>query len=76
MSSLVAGSDAHLGFEGGEVTGSAGCNRLTGSYEAPTGTLVFGSIATTRKLCEAKLTDQERQMREALEARETTTIEG
>ena len=33
------------------VTGSGGCNRFTGSYEAGTGTLKFGPLASTRMAC-------------------------
>lgn len=36
----------------GRVSGSAGCNRFTGTYElAPEGGIRLGPLATTRKLC-------------------------
>jgi len=33
------------------VTGSGGCNRFTGAYEAGEGTLTFGPLASTRMAC-------------------------
>lgn len=37
--------------EGGEVTGSGGCNTFSGSYEAGAATLRIGTLASTRKAC-------------------------
>jgi len=34
-----------------KVTGSGGCNRFNGSYQAQAGTLRFGPLATTRMAC-------------------------
>jgi heat shock protein HslJ len=33
------------------VTGSGGCNKITGSYDSGTGTLTFGPLASTRMSC-------------------------
>ena len=41
----------------GHVTGSGGCNRFTGSYEAGEGTLRFGALASTRMACPAMDTE-------------------
>jgi heat shock protein HslJ len=42
------------------VTGSAGCNRFNGGYEADTGSLTFGALATTRMACADDRMQQER----------------
>jgi putative lipoprotein len=44
--------EAHLVFQpGGRVTGSDGCNRLTGGYQRQDDALTFGQIAGTRMAC-------------------------
>ncbi|HMG03034.1 MAG TPA: YbaY family lipoprotein [Edaphobacter sp.] len=45
--------EANLVFhtEGGRVTGSGGCNRLTGGYTATGDSLRFGGVASTRMAC-------------------------
>jgi heat shock protein HslJ len=42
----------------GRVTGSGGCNRITGSYTAGDGTLRFGALASTRMACPAMELEQ------------------
>jgi heat shock protein HslJ len=52
-----AGADStrHPGFtliaEGRKVQGSAGCNRMTGTYQLDGQKLKFGPLATTRMAC-------------------------
>ena len=48
------------------AAGQAGCNRLTGSYEATGDSLRFGALATTRMYCPAM--DMEQQFLAALAA--------
>jgi putative lipoprotein len=44
--------EAHLVFQaGGRVTGSDGCNRITGGYQRQDDALTFGQIAGTRMAC-------------------------
>ena len=43
----------------GTLSGRAGCNSYTGSYELEDGVLTLGSIALTRKACVPALGDQE-----------------
>jgi putative lipoprotein len=44
--------EAHLVFQpGGRVTGSDGCNRITGGYHQQDDALTFGQIAGTRMAC-------------------------
>lgn len=58
-----AGTDSsrHPGFtllaEGHKVQGSAGCNRMMGTYELEGGKLKFGPLATTRMACPARETE-------------------
>lgn len=50
--SPVAGSVLSLTFEGDRVSGSSGCNRLTGSVRVQAGRVTFGPLATTRMACD------------------------
>jgi heat shock protein HslJ len=58
-----AGADSmrHPGFtllaEGRKVQGSAGCNRMTGTYQLDGQKLKFGPLATTRMACPAMQTE-------------------
>ena len=61
-------------FNNGKVSGNAGCNRFSSSYEINEKQLTFGPIATTKKYC----TDEgiyvlEKQFLQAME--QTTTFE-
>jgi heat shock protein HslJ len=59
----AAGADStrHPGFtllaEGRKVQGSAGCNRMTGTYQLDGQKLKFGPLATTRMACPAMQTE-------------------
>ncbi|MDL2344574.1 META domain-containing protein [Deinococcus sp. MIMF12] len=48
-----------LTFAGNQVSGSAGCNRLTGSVQAQAGRVTFGPLATTRRACAPAVNAQE-----------------
>jgi heat shock protein HslJ len=64
---VVAGSGAGLTFDaGGNVSGSTGCNRVSGSYAVDGAALTFGPLATTRMACEENLMAQETSVLEAL----------
>ena len=56
-----ADSTRHPGFtllaKGRKVQGSAGCNRMTGTYELDGQKLKFGPLATTRMACPAMQTE-------------------
>src|SRR5262245_3632636 len=56
------------------VTGSGGCNRITGGYQAHDSTLRFGSLATTRMTCPALQT--EAKFLHALESTRRYRIKG
>ncbi|WP_104992203.1 META domain-containing protein [Deinococcus sp. NW-56] len=57
--SPVAGSLPSLTFAGDRVSGSSGCNRLTGSVGVQAGRVTFGPLATTRMACAPAVTAQE-----------------
>jgi heat shock protein HslJ len=46
-------------FVDGKITGTAGCNRFTGSYSHNSNVLTFGAIASTRMMCPEKQMAQE-----------------
>jgi heat shock protein HslJ len=56
---LVAGSQVRLGFEGGAISASAGCNSMSGTYAVDGGTLVARSLATTEMGCDPALMAQD-----------------
>jgi len=65
---LVAGED-------GRVSGSTGCNRLSGLYDADGGTITFTQLATTRRAClDDGLRMQERRYISALGGEMAWTI--
>lgn len=76
VSSTIAGADAELVFENGRVSGTGGCNRITGGYTADGDALSFSAIASTKMLCEAAVMDQEAAIVAALEATASFSIEG
>ncbi len=70
-----------IGSEDSVVTGTAGCNTYQGVYTETTraiGTNVikFGPLATTRKMCDQALMEQEGLFLAALEAATSYKIEG
>jgi heat shock protein HslJ len=62
----------------GKLSGSAGCNMYSASYEASGKNLKIGTTASTRKICSdpAGVMEQERQFLKALEAAVTYHLEG
>lgn len=55
----VTGDRPNLTFTGARVSGTAGCNRLTGTVQMGAGTVTFGPLATTRMLCAPAVNTQE-----------------
>ncbi len=50
----------------GQVSGTSGCNRFSGSYTEQDGQLAFGPLATTRMACPGELDQQEKDFFKAL----------
>ena len=68
--------DAHLLFEaGGRMSGSDGCNRMTGNYKRDGEALTFGQMAMTQMAC-ADAEDIQRSFREAMKAATRFTVAG
>jgi heat shock protein HslJ len=64
---VVDGSGAGLTFDaGGNVSGSTGCNNVSGSFAVDGAALTFGPLATTRMACEENLMAQETAVLQAL----------
>jgi len=80
VSSTIAGAEAELTLDAGSLTGTTGCNRMTGSYSvesaASEGSVSFSDIGTTEMLCEPDVMEQEGQIVAAIEAATTYSIEG
>jgi heat shock protein HslJ len=60
----------------GQVFGSGGCNRFTGSYTLDDGMLGFGPLATTKMMCPEAVMDQEDRFLAALGAVERVEMDG
>jgi heat shock protein HslJ len=56
---VLADVEADLSFAEGRVSGSAGCNRLNGSYTHNRADLSFGPLAMTRMACSGRRGEQE-----------------
>jgi heat shock protein HslJ len=77
FSTLINGTEITIQFgTDGKVSGSSGCNRFTGSYEATDDQLTFGPLATTRMACAQDIMDQEQGFLNALAATTTYRIVG
>jgi heat shock protein HslJ len=80
---LVAGEEdaaaapyLELDVDAARVSGSGGCNRLSGSIELDeAGGLVIGAIATTRMACADQVMARERRFLAALEATRSYRVE-
>ena len=68
--------EAHLQFQsGGRVSGSDGCNRITGTYELNGDRVAFRQMAATQMAC-LNEDDVERQFRNALQNATRLTVAG
>lgn len=65
-SSLYAGTQITLIFEGGKLTGNGGCNALFGAYEAADGTLTITGVGNTEMACEDGIMEQEMKLTQRL----------
>jgi heat shock protein HslJ len=79
MVSVAIGSKLTANFSiDGKLSGSAGCNNYTATYEVSGKNLKIGTAASTRKACSdpAGVMEQEMQFLKALEAAATYHLEG
>jgi heat shock protein HslJ len=68
--------EAHLQFEaGGRVSGSDGCNRITGSYQLSGERVTFGQMAGTQMAC-VDSSETEAAFRDALKSATRLTVAG
>lgn len=68
------GTRLTLKFQGGQVSGSSGCNRFHGAFSADGKVLKIGSLATTRMACPDEVMIQEQEFLRALETATTWDI--
>ncbi len=77
VSSLVAGTSVTAVFgDDGTVSGNAGCNTYTGTYEVSGNDMTIGPLATTQKACEPDVSTQEANYLAALGRVSTYMIRG
>ena len=69
----LAGSSVTIRFEGGQLSGSAGCNSYFGSYQLDRGALTIGPVGNTEMWCEG-LMDQETAFLRLLQAAESVGL--
>lgn len=72
---LAPGSTITLGFSGGQVSASAGCNSLGGSASIEDGVLVASALSMTEMGCEPLLMDQDAWLVDFLGSRPTVTVD-
>lgn len=60
------GKQAKVRFEKGRISGTTGCNRLSGHYEQSGNTIKISGFATTRMMCPDALMEQERAILDGL----------
>ena len=58
----------------GRLYGSTSCNRFSSSYSLDGGSLEVGSVAATKRACEAGLMQQERRFLDALSLIENASL--
>jgi len=68
--------EAHLLFKGGGVSGSNGCNRITGRYELKGDAITFSQMAGTPMACIDAAADVERAFQTAVKAATRWRISG
>jgi heat shock protein HslJ len=68
VAAAATGDAPYVELEGGRVSGTGGCNRLTGTYETSEDTLHFGALATTRMACDEAVMRRETAFLAALAA--------
>jgi heat shock protein HslJ len=76
VSSTVAGTEVTMTLDGGTANGSGGCNTYHASYDTADAALSFGPVASTKKMCEQSVADQEHAFFTGLEATASYTVEG
>lgn len=69
--------EAYLEFDNGQVSGSGGCNRLTGAYQLDqeTSSIRFGAVASTRMACPSGM-EVEQQLGAVLEQTDNYSLNG
>ena len=75
---LVAGKAATLSFDAdGRLSGSGGCNRLSGSYtlSGDGSTIAISNVSSTRMLCEGPVMSFERALIAALQSVGSASID-
>jgi uncharacterized lipoprotein YbaY len=70
----TAGRPATIRFQGGQVSGSTGCNGFGGSYQATASAITFGNLVGTLIACEEPLAQQEQVIFSALRGEAPYTI--
>jgi heat shock protein HslJ len=80
LSTLDVGStgpaQATLLLEGGQASGTDGCNQFNGSYELDGDNLTFGALASTGMMCTAEIAAAGKVVTDGLAATETYSISG
>jgi putative lipoprotein len=76
VSSVLAGAEVTATFEGGEVSGSGGCNSYTGGYTVEDQAIDIGQLASTAMACAPDVSDQEAAYFDALGRAASFDIQG
>ena len=77
-SSILAGSEITLRYQGGRVSGTAGCNDFGGDYSLDDGAISYSILEITVEACQTPpgVMDQEQLFMEILQAATASEVEG
>jgi heat shock protein HslJ len=67
VAKIPAGVHIDLRFEGGQVSGSSGCNTYGGTFQAIGGSISFGPLHSTQMACDHRVMEAEAAYLRALE---------
>jgi heat shock protein HslJ len=73
---LVPGTRIRLGFEGSDLSASAGCNAMGGPYRVDAGVLIADALATTDMGCDADRAAQDQWLGILLAGKPTLRLAG
>lgn len=73
---LVAGTRIRLGFEGANLSASAGCNIIGGPFRIDAGVLITDALAMTEMGCDAGRDAQDQWLAQLLGSRPTVRLAG
>lgn len=80
LARTIAGTEVTAAFDGGQISGSAGCNNYFGTYVTSSSrgrnTISVSELGTTRMMCAEEIMEQEQEYLAAFQSATNYSIEG